>query len=78
MKILGYNITKTTQKNDLEGTNDVTTKRVSLSDMVKGGGRIKVSRDVFYELYIRNGDIRACIRDISKRVGVKGIYLEKN
>lgn len=51
---------------------------MSLSDLVKGGGKVKISRDVFYGLYIRNGDIRACIRDIAKRVGVKGIYLEKN
>lgn len=78
MKILGFDITRKPQNNAFEVANDVSTKRMSLSDLVKGGGRIKVSRDVFYELYIRNGDIRACIRDISKRVGVKGVYLEKN
>lgn len=70
MKILGFDITRKPQNNAFEVANDVSTKRMSLSDLVKGGGRIKVSRDVFYELYIRNGDIRACIRDISKRVGV--------
>lgn len=76
MQILGFDIKKS-QKNAMEVTNDVTTKRISLSDMIRGNGKLKISRDVFYELYIRNGDIRACVRDIAKRVGVKGMYLEK-
>jgi len=54
------------------------TRSFSLSDLTKSGEPIKISRDVFYELYIRNGDIRACVRDIARRVGVKGMYLEKN
>ena len=73
------NRTQAVQNNDLGTLAEpaVTTRSFSLNEVLKSGGRIKVSRDVFYDLYVRNGDIRACIRDIAKRVGVKGVYLEK-
>ncbi len=59
---------------------DVTTsmKKTSFADVIKTGSKIKISRDIFYELYIRNGDIRSCVRDIAKRTGFKGLYVEKD
>lgn len=81
MEFFGFSITRQgpvrSRKNNLSSY-QTTSSRISLSDLVKNGDHIKISKDVFYELYIRNGDIRACIRDIAKRVGVKGIYLEKD
>lgn len=38
---------------------------------------IRVTKGTFYEIYKRNGDVRACIRKIAQRSGVNGMYVDR-
>lgn len=52
-------------------------ERMTLSEYVSAGGAYFFKKQVFYDIYSRNGDVRACIIEIAKRVGVNGIFQEQ-
>lgn len=65
---------KVIKKNNIEKTSSW----IRLRDLLSSWTDFRISKDLFFELYKRNWDIRWCVRDIAKRVWFKWIYLEKN
>lgn len=81
MKILGLEITKSKASTKTDAVKYSENPSILFDSFIKGlsdADNVKVTKETFFEIYRRNGDVRGCVRKIAQTSALHGLYVEKN